>query len=404
MLNVIFVAPYPAPQTMRFARAAASLGGVRLLGIFMKAPANVEALGFSDHVVVDDVFRADRLVAAARAMTPRWGVAHRMVGILEPLQVPLAHARQTLGLRGPDVGTALRFRDKATMKEALLAAGVPTARHARVTHPAHAHAFARDTGFPLIIKPLDGAGCKRTWRIHNDAELERALALLHPSPHEPAIVEEFLTGREATMESVVIGGKPVFWSFSHYYPTPLEVKENPWMQWCVLLPRNVDTPLHQRAKSLGQATIEALGLRAATTHMEWFEREDGSLAVGEIAMRPPGAQLADMTSVAHDRDFFIDWARANIYESFEGTWERNWAVGTAFLRGQGLGRIRAITGIGAAQDKVGSLVVAHRLPTVGAHPNDTYEGDGWVMLKHQDTEVVRRALLDLITTVRVHHG
>ena len=31
-------------------------------------------------------------------------------------------------------------------------------------------------------------------------------------------------------------------SLTHYYPTPLEVLRNPWIQWSVVLPREIDDP------------------------------------------------------------------------------------------------------------------------------------------------------------------
>ena len=36
-------------------------------------------------------------------------------------------------------------------------------------------AFAQETGFPLILKPRDGAGAKDTMRVDNDTELASAL-------------------------------------------------------------------------------------------------------------------------------------------------------------------------------------------------------------------------------------
>ena len=37
-----------------------------------------------------------------------------------------------------------------------------------------------------------------------------------------------------------------------------------------------------------RGTLRALGLRTGFTHMEWFRRPDGSVAVSEVAARPNG--------------------------------------------------------------------------------------------------------------------
>ena len=58
----------------------------------------------------------------------------------------------------------------------------------------------------------------------------------------------------------------------------------------------------------GPAALRALGVRDALTHMEWFRRPDGSVAVSEVGARPPGAQLTSMLGYAHDIDFYRAWA------------------------------------------------------------------------------------------------
>ena len=50
-------------------------------------------------------------------------------------------------------------------------------------------------------------------------------------PVRPVLVEEFLTGAEHLMEAYTLNGVPLFASFSRYYPSPLEVMQNPWIQW-----------------------------------------------------------------------------------------------------------------------------------------------------------------------------
>ena len=67
-------------------------------------------------------------------------------------------------------------------------------------------------------------------------------------------------------------------------------------------------------------------------------------------------------------------------------------------------RVAAVEGLEAAQRKMGALVVDKQLPRIGAPRADGYEGEGWVIVKHEDDEVVRRAVMDLITTVKVRYA
>jgi hypothetical protein len=84
--------------------------------------------------------------------------------------------------------------------------------------------------------------------------------------------------------------------------------------------------------------------------------------------------------------------------------ERTWSVGTVFLRGQGRGHVLAVHGLDRLPPEVSSLVVESRLPEPGQLSSDSYEGDGYVILRHRDTAVVTDAMRNLVTSVRVELG
>jgi biotin carboxylase len=406
MRNVVFAAPFPLETTMRFARAAAALHGVRFLGIVQEppAPGSDDARLFADLVRVADGLDAGQLVAAAETLRGRHGPIHRVLGILEPLQVQLAEVRRALGVAGTDPHTADLFRDKARMKDELRRHGLPCARHRLLRTWQDAESFAGEVGFPIVLKPPAGMGCKATWRVSDPDQLRGALSAMHPSPDRPALAEEFLRGQEYSFETITVGGQVRFQSISRYYPTPLEVMETPWIQWAVVLPRVIDGPDLADARELGVRAVQALGLETGFTHMEWFRRQDGSLAVGEIAARPPGAHIVRLNSYAHDADMYRAWARAVVDDAFDGPFERRYSAGCAYLRGVGRGRVLRVTGVDRANQLVGRHVVESRLPQPGAPRSDSYEGDGYVIARDPDTEVVKAAIKTIIETIQVEYG
>ncbi|MFU8807363.1 MAG: ATP-grasp domain-containing protein, partial [Bradymonadaceae bacterium] len=280
---MIFAAPYPLETTYRFVKAAARLRDVRMLGIVAKLPTGGDARVFDDVIIVKDPLDAGQLIEAAQILEKRHGTIHRVLGILEPLQVQLGKVRQALGVSGMTPEVADLFRDKGRMKDELRRHGLPCARHRSITSLFDAESFVDAVGFPVIIKPADGMGCKATWRIETANQLHQAVAAIRASPERPAIAEEFLQGREYSFETITIGGEVRFDSFSRYYPTPLEAMENPWMQWVVVHSRDVSGPEFDDARELGIKAVKALGLDTGFSHMEWFRRHDGSLAIGEIA-------------------------------------------------------------------------------------------------------------------------
>jgi D-alanine-D-alanine ligase-like ATP-grasp enzyme len=404
MRNVVFVAPFPLDTTLRFIRAAAGLTDVRLLGIMQEAPPGDDATLFADIVLVRDGLDTGQLVEAARLLERRHGQIHRVLGILEVLQVQLGEIRRALGVVGTSPDTADLFRDKARMKDELGRHGLPCARHRLLHTWADAEAFVAEVGLPLVLKPPAGVACKATWRVRTVEELRAALVAIHAAPDNPALAEEMLTGREHSFETITIGGKVRFHSISRYYPTPLEVMETPWIQWVCVLPREITGPEWDDAVQLGVRAVTALGLDTGVTHMEWFRRGDGSLAIGEIAARPPGANIVRMMGLAHDVDLYRAWARAVVDDAFDGPFPRKYAVGCAYLRGVGRGRVLRVSGVERAQALVGRHVVEARLPQPGAPRNDSYEGDGYVLVRDPDTSVVLAATQTIIETIQVQYG
>lgn len=402
--NVVFVAPFPAETTMRFVRAIRKLDDVRLLGVVHTPPGGADANIYDDMVRITEPLSSKDIVDAVGVLKQRHGQPHRIVGILEAIMVQLAIARAQHGVPGSSPRTADLFRDKSRMKDALREAGLPVAKHKLVTSESDARAFAAEVGFPMVLKPPAGMGAKATFRVGSLEELLRTVAGMNVSQGSPVLAEEFLRGREMSFETITLNGKPRTWSISHYLPSCLEVLENPWIQWACVLPKDIEGPEYEPARKMGFAAIEALGLDNGMTHMEWFQRPDGSLAIGEIAQRPPGANISRMTGLAHDIDPYRAWARAVIDGELDAPWERKYAVGCAFLRGMGRGRVVGISGVQKTHEAIGKYIVEAELPTVGAPKSDGYEGDGYVIVRDRDTEVVKKIIAKIVETIKVHYA
>ncbi|MDH3748721.1 MAG: ATP-grasp domain-containing protein [Gammaproteobacteria bacterium] len=404
--HVIFVAPFFMAATLRFLEGAANLSGVRLSLISQdpvdKLPAMLRQR-IAGHWRVDNGLDPEQIVDAARRLAQELGEVMRMFGPLEQLQVPLAVARERLGIPGLSVESALNFRDKSRMKKVLENAGVPCARHALVGASDAAREFVSAVGFPVVVKPPAGAGGKSTFRLDRVSDFNEFLQRFPPDPCQPTLYEEFVFGTEYSFDSVMIAGQPIWYSISRYMPSPLEVMENTWIQWCVMLPRDVSGPEFTPIVDPAVAGIKALGLKTGLSHMEWFRLPDGRIAVSEVGARPPGAQFTSLLSYAHDINFYNAWPHLMVFDEFDPP-PRRYAVGAAYIRGQGAGRVRRIKGLDVAQRRFGPIVVEAKLPREGQSPADSYEGDGYVIVRHQDTDVVEHALKDIVQTIRVELG
>lgn len=401
--HVIFAAPYFMDATLAFIKGATQLPGVNLTVISQdpaeRMPPAIRHL-LAGHWRIDDALDAKQLVEAARKLEQTFGKAVKLIGALEQLQVPLAVAREALGITGLSVQSSINFRDKSRMKNVLMDAGVPCARHVLAGNKQTAIDFTGEVGFPVVVKPPAGAGGKSTFRLDNANELQKFLGSYSHSTEQPYMYEEFVRGSEYSFDSVMINGEPVWHSISSYMPSPLDVLENDWIQWCVMLPRDVSGPEFDPIREAGFAALDALGMETGLSHMEWFRLPDGRIAISEVGARPPGAQITSLLSYAHDIDFYRAWPHLLVFSEFVPP-ERKYACGAAYIRGQGRGTVKRIHGLDEAQRRFGELVVEVKLPQEGQPPSDSYEGDGYVIVRHPDTEVVQNALQQIVQLIRV---
>ena len=413
MPHIVFVAPHFLENTTRYASAFAQLEGVKLSLISedpdRAIPPELKQR-IAGHHQVRSVSDPTQLVLALTGLSRRVGPVDRLTGALEQLQMPMAEARQRADVPGMRPDIARRFRDKDLMKQVLRRAGVPVAASQLVPSLDALRAFIDSVGYPVIVKPQAGVGSKATHRIESEGDLAALVQLgLEPTPQRPLQAEQFIRAREFTCETVSIHGKAVWRSGTRYFPTPLEVLEKPWVQYCVLLPREVEAPWTDFAAINGAALEALFGDKpqvtgTALTHMEWFLADGPKMYVNEVGARPPGVQIMPMMGLTHGVDMISKWAELISFDRFTPL-ERKWAAGAAFFRGQGPGdTVVEVRGLEEAVAKVGSALVELRAPKVGQPKGSGYEGEGTALVKHATTEGVKQALLTLIETVQVRYG
>lgn len=401
---VPFVTPYFTDNAKLFMHQVAAVPGVRLAAISQddpqKLPVELRAR-LIRHEAVADSLAADDLTAAVRRIVAAEGPLHRLLGIMEQVQEPLAEVRERLDLPGMRPEQAKNFRDKVRMKDLLRAADVPVARHALITTTEEARRFAAEVGYPLVVKPPAGAASQTTYRVDDEAGLLGALGPTSQAAGGVVMLEEFVTGEEHSFDAFFHEGRVLFYSTSNYHPTPLEVMQNPWMQWVVVLPREYQAP---DIAAAGEKALGVLGLGTGMCHLEWFRRKDGSVVVSEVGGRPPGAQITTLISRAHDVDCVAAWARLMVTGEATTFPERRYASGAAYLRGQGEGRVRAVHGFARVARELGPLITDTRLPQPNQEKAKSYEGEGFVLVRHPETKVVEDALKHVISDVRVELG
>ena len=264
--------------------------------------------------------------------------------------------------------------------------------------------FASQAGFPIVLKPPSGSGALGTWCIRNTKQLEAALDLFQLTQQKVILAEQYVAGRELAIDTITIDNEPRFYSVCCYRPSILEALENPRIQWTCILPREISEVCDQTVIEKGLGAVSALKVGNAMTHMEALLPEDGEPVFIDATLRPAGARIGPMLGFAYDIDPHFAWARAVIDGAFDGPWERKYAVGTIFLRGEGDGVIEHVSGLDVLRGSLREKIVDARLPLLKAAKAASYTGDGYITVRHPETRVVEQTLRSIAETVRITYS
>ena len=387
-MNIVMISPgYPAEMAY-FTRGLASVGA-RVIGVGDQPPDSLPeaaraALAHYEHVNLAD---EGAVLAALRGLSQHVSI-DRVECLWEPYMILAARIREVFGLPGMTVEQTLPFRDKEQMKRVLDAAGVRTPWHVSTTTVAGIWEAAEQIGFPLIVKPIAGAGSADTYRVDSTEELAGVLPLLQ---HVPEVsVEEFVDAEELTFDTICANGEILFEHVLWYRPRPLQMRMHEWVSPVSISLRDLSVDYVAGGRAMGRAVLAALGFQTGFTHMEWYRKSDGEVVFGEIGARPPGARVVDLMNFATEGDTYVGWAQSVVHGRMDPL-DLRYNVGGIFKRARGTGRIIGSEGLDELMAKYGEHVVLLDLLPVGTPRRDwrsTVTGDGMVVVRHRELQPV----------------
>lgn len=204
-----------------------------------------------------------------------------------------------MGLRSNPDEYSETTTNKFKMRQCFLESSVPSPKFALVEDMSH----YQITGFkfPLIVKPTDRSGSRGVEKVLDPLQLEEAVKRAQNESFEhKAIVEEFVTGREISVESIsnegkhiilqitdkVTTGAPFFVELEHHQPStlPPETKE--------------------RVKEIVLHALDSLHIQYGASHAELKIDEDGDIKIIEIGARMGGDFIgSDLVFLSTGYDF-----------------------------------------------------------------------------------------------------
>ena len=405
-MSVLFFSP-GFPGEMPFFTAGLAEVGARVIGLGDQPAAALPERArhaLSGYIQAPSLWDEDQVVDLVRREAGRYEIS-RVECLWEPGMILAAKLRQALGLPGLTVAQTVPFRDKAVMKDVLNRAGIRTPQAFRAASAEQCREAAERIGYPLIIKPVAGAGSADTYRLDDPADLEEILPRIS---HVPEVsVEEFIDGQEFTFDTICHGGEIGYFNVAWYRPRPLIARTLQWVSPQTVTLRNLDAPHLRPGIEMGLAVLEALGYRTGFTHMEWFLKDDGEAVFGEIGARPPGARSVEIMNYGGDIDVFRGWAEAVYHNRFSQPVQRLYNAAVIFKRAQGEGRIQRIEGLESLLARFRRQIVSIELLPPGAMRRNwkqTLLSDGWLIVRHPDLETTMRIADAVGTDLQMYAG
>ncbi len=145
-----------------------------------------------------------------------------------------------------------------------------------------------DLDLPVIVKPVDRSGSRGVTKVTDRAALSDAIeAALGVGFEKKAIVEEYVSGREYSVEYISWEGKHCFLALTQKYTTG----SPNFIETAHLEPAQVDNETLTRIKTVVEHALDSVGFRYGASHTEVMVKDDGDVRIIEIGGRMGGDNI-----------------------------------------------------------------------------------------------------------------
>lgn len=328
--------------------------------------------------------------AAFRAAVGRIVAEHpveRIFPLFEGDVLPAARARRDHAIPGLTPEEALNFRDKNVMHRRAEELGVPVARSTRPDTIGAVAEFAEQVGYPIVVKPYAGWACGNTYRVDDRAGLDRVWAEMGDDRHEYR-VEEFVSGSEYHVDSLMRGGEMVFEQLSKYTYSILDYRDEPGGT----ISRKYDlTADEQRIVALNAEILRGFGMTTGVAHAEFFLTDAGEVVFGEVGARAGGGSIVPAVLAGRGINLAGEWCRLELDPAHTPAAVLGPEVGTEYLGTSSFGRITDISSREElmALENVLDADVWKQAGDVLAPPTRSNDVLGWYVCRGADFEDIR---------------
>lgn len=203
-----------------------------------------------------------------------------------------AMVAERFNLPGPVIETAMISSNKWLQREKAAKAGLKIPKFRMASSFSEVAAFAREQGYPLILKPVDNRGSFGVSKVKSEADLKDAYfhAFVN-SNSRLVIVEQFIQGFEITVDGYVFDGVPRSLSLARKSHVNSETR----VAVDIKYPGEMPEEVYQAAMLNNERVTQALGYRFGMIHSEYIvEDQTNQIYLVESANRGGGVYTAEI--------------------------------------------------------------------------------------------------------------
>lgn len=247
---------------------------------------NPDAIGFREKGIAREIISTidiPAVVAAAKR--------HQVNGVMTlasdmPMR-SVAAVALAMGVVGITEDTALKATNKAEMRKALFAHGVPVPRFFKVSSKEEFTDAIAQFSVPFIIKPADNSGSCGIFRMENARDMAAVLAAYEYSRQfsrgGDVVVEEYMDGPEVSVETLTVDGECHIIQITDKITTGAPH----FVEMGHTQPAHFDGATWERIADVAKAANRAIGITNGPSHTEIIVTAEGPKIV-ELGARLGG--------------------------------------------------------------------------------------------------------------------
>jgi biotin carboxylase len=245
----------------------------RELGYFVIATdRNPEAVGFklADISIAIDSKDINGHIEFVKKHKGEYNICGAFAG--SDVAVTVAAINKFLGVEAVSIEAAERSNNKWLMKQAWMKDGVASPASIHVTTLAEAEAALQRAGLPCMVKSVDNAASRGSKMIKTADELPEAFkSACTYSRTGTALIEQYITGREYSVESIIIKGELHIVSIAerHFGFLPYHIET------AHIDPVVVTSQQYDEIKSLVSKAAVSLGITTGPAKSDLIEDQEG---------------------------------------------------------------------------------------------------------------------------------